>query len=60
MLNWALTFFILAIIAGVLGFGGLAGTFVWAAELLFTVFIVLFVAALIVNLVSGRKTTPPV
>lgn len=56
MLNWAITFFILAIISAVLGFGGIAGTLVWAAELLFYAFLVLFVVTLIANVVSGRKT----
>jgi uncharacterized membrane protein YtjA (UPF0391 family) len=60
MLGWALTFFLLAVVAAVLGFGGLAGTLAWAAKWLFGAFIVLFVITLIANLVSGRRTPPPV
>jgi len=60
MLNWALTFFVLAVIAAVLGFGGLAGTLTVAAKYLFFGFIALFVLSLIVNLVSGNKINPPV
>ena len=42
MLNWAITFLIIALIAAVLGFGGIAGTAVGLAKILFFVFIVLF------------------
>lgn len=49
MLNWALTFFVIAIIAGVLGFGGLAGTMAWGAKVLFVAFIVLTVIFAVVG-----------
>jgi uncharacterized membrane protein YtjA (UPF0391 family) len=45
MLSWALTFFILAIIAGVLGFTGIASATAGIAKLLFVVFLILFVAS---------------
>ena len=60
MLNWAITFFILAVIAAVLGFGGVAGTFAWAAKWLFFAFIILLVVSLVVNILNGKKTNPPV
>jgi uncharacterized membrane protein YtjA (UPF0391 family) len=41
MLSWAVTFFILAIVAGILGFTGVAGTLAWGAKMLFIAFIVL-------------------
>jgi uncharacterized membrane protein YtjA (UPF0391 family) len=47
MIRWALAFAILALIAGVLGFGGLAGDFASIARILLFVFLVLFVVALI-------------
>ena len=47
MLSWAITFLIIALIAAVLGFGGLAGTAVGIAKILFFVFLVLFVVSLI-------------
>lgn len=56
MLSWALAFFIVAIIAAVLGFGGVlvaAGI----AKFLFFLFLVAFVVSLIVGLTEGRK--PP-
>jgi len=51
MLRWALAFAILALIAGVLGFGGLAGDFAYLAKILLFVFLVLF----IVSLIFGRR-----
>jgi uncharacterized membrane protein YtjA (UPF0391 family) len=50
MLRWALAFAVLALIAGLLGFGGLAGDFSYFARILLFVFLVLF----IVSLVFGR------
>jgi uncharacterized membrane protein YtjA (UPF0391 family) len=43
MLNWAITFLIIALIAAVFGFGVLAGTAMEIAKIIFFVFIVLFV-----------------
>ncbi len=51
MLGWALTFLIIALIAGVLGFGVVAGTAASIAKILFVVFLVLF----IIGLVMGRR-----
>jgi uncharacterized membrane protein YtjA (UPF0391 family) len=56
MLYWALVFFVVAIIAGVLGFGVLAHTAASIAEILFFIFLVIFVIALIAGLGSGRRT----
>ncbi|MAB00158.1 MAG: DUF1328 domain-containing protein [Stappia sp.] len=58
MFGWALTFLIIALIAAALGFGGIAGTAVGIAKLIFFVAIVLFVLSLIYGLVTGRR--PPV
>ena len=60
MLNWIITFFVLAVIAAIFGFGGLAGTFASIAQFLAGLFVILFVAALIYSLVSGRQVRPPV
>ncbi len=51
MLYWALTFLVIALIAGLLGFGLVGGIAYEAAKILFFVFLVLFVIALI----SGRR-----
>jgi uncharacterized membrane protein YtjA (UPF0391 family) len=50
MLRWSLSFLILALVAGVFGFGLIANTAVGIAEILFIVFIVLFVVSLIAGL----------
>ena len=47
MLGWAITFLIIALIAAALGFGGIAGTAVGIAKIIFFVAIVLFVLSLI-------------
>ncbi|MFY8200767.1 MAG: DUF1328 domain-containing protein [Pirellula staleyi] len=49
MLSWALTFLVVAIIAAVLGFGVIAGTAASIAQVLFFVFLVLFVVSLFVG-----------
>ncbi len=51
MLNWAVTFFIIAIIAAVLGFTSIAGSAIDIAKILFFVFLVL--AA--VSFILGRR-----
>lgn len=53
MLYYAAVFFIIALIAGVLGFGVIAGTAATIAKVLFLVFIVLFIA----SLVMGRRSS---
>lgn len=54
MLNWALIFFVLAVVAGILGFGGMAGTLAWAAKVLFVGFIILTIVFALI----GKK--PPI
>jgi uncharacterized membrane protein YtjA (UPF0391 family) len=58
MLYWALVFFIVAIVAGALGFGGLAATAGSIAHILFFLFLVLFIVTLIAGLM-GRRAGPP-
>ena len=59
MLNYMITFFILAVFASVLGFGGLAADFAEIARFLAVVFIVLFVASLVYSTITGRNANPP-
>ncbi len=54
MISWAITFLIIAIIAAVLGFSGIAGTAVNIAWILFVVGLILA----IVFFVAGRR--PPI
>ena len=55
MLYWALVFFIIAIVAGAFGFGGIAAAASGIAQILFFIFVVLFLAFLIGGLVRGRR-----
>jgi uncharacterized membrane protein YtjA (UPF0391 family) len=58
MLGWALTFLLIAVVAGVLGFGGIASASVGIAQVLFFLFLVIFLVTLLLHLMRGR--TPPV
>ncbi|OGX05918.1 MAG: DUF1328 domain-containing protein [Omnitrophica WOR_2 bacterium GWA2_47_8] len=53
MLNWAATFFIIAIVAAVLGFTSIAGSAIEIAKILFVVFLILSV----VIFIFGRART---
>jgi len=57
MLGWALTFFILALVAGYLGFFGLAGLAATLAKLFLIVFVVLLIVSAFSSALRGR---PPV
>jgi uncharacterized membrane protein YtjA (UPF0391 family) len=54
MLSWAITFLVVALIAALFGFGGIASASAGIAQILFFVFIVLFVIALVANAMRGR------
>ena len=58
MFGWAITFLIIALVAALLGFGGIAGFAMEAAKLIFFVAIMLFLIAVIAGLVRGRRTVP--
>jgi uncharacterized membrane protein YtjA (UPF0391 family) len=55
MIRWALTFFVLALLAGLLGFGNLAGDFSYIAKILLLLFLVLAVITAVVG--RGRPPT---
>lgn len=57
MLGWAVTFLVVALVAALLGFGGIAGTAMEAAKLVFFVAIVLFAISAFVGLMRGRSPT---
>jgi uncharacterized membrane protein YtjA (UPF0391 family) len=56
MLYWAAVFFVIALVAAVFGFGGIAVEAVGIAKILFVVFLVLF----IVSLILGRSRRGPI
>lgn len=60
MLRWALVFFIVAIIAGIFGYGGIATGASDIARILFYFFIVFFAVTLIWGLATGQRMSPPV
>ncbi len=53
MLHYAVTFFIIALVAAILGFGGIAGSAIEIAKILFFVFLVL---SLVVFILGRGKT----
>lgn len=55
MLRWAVIFFVIAIVAAALGFGGIASAASGIAKVLFFIFIALFVVALVGGITAGRK-----
>lgn len=52
LLKWTLIFFILALIAGVLGFGGIAGAAAGIAKILFFGFVIFAAVMLVLNLMN--------
>lgn len=57
MLGWAITFLMVALIAALLGFGGIAGVAIEAAKIVFFVAIILFAVSALVGLFRGRSPT---
>jgi uncharacterized membrane protein YtjA (UPF0391 family) len=55
MLHWALVFLVIGLIAGVLGFTGIAGASIAIAKILFFVFMVIFLALVIGGLTIARS-----
>lgn len=55
MLKLALLFFIVSLVAGVFGFGGIATATAGIAKILFFIFIVLFLITLILGISIGKK-----
>jgi uncharacterized membrane protein YtjA (UPF0391 family) len=46
MLYWALMFLVVALVAGIFGFGGIASTATGMAQILFVIALILFVVSL--------------
>jgi uncharacterized membrane protein YtjA (UPF0391 family) len=55
MLKWALIFLVIGLVAGLLGFTGIAGASIAVAKLLFFVFIAIFLVLLILGLTAARR-----
>lgn len=54
LLHWAVTFLVIAIVAALFGFGGVAGTAIAGAKLLFWIAIVLAIIAFLFNMLRVR------
>lgn len=54
MLGWILVFLLAGVVAGVLGFGGIATFAVDIAQLLFFVFLVLLILSILIHVLRGR------
>jgi uncharacterized membrane protein YtjA (UPF0391 family) len=58
MLSWVVTFLIIALIAGILGFGGVAGASLEIAKIIFFVALVLFLISVLIGAFRGRRPIP--
>jgi len=58
MLQWALVFLVLGLIAALLGFTSLAGASIGIAKILFFIFLIVFAVMLILGLGRGRGNLP--
>jgi uncharacterized membrane protein YtjA (UPF0391 family) len=60
MLNLVITLLVIALIAAVLGFGGIAGAAVGIAKIIFYIAIILFLISLITGFARGGfRRSPP-
>lgn len=55
MLKWAIIFFVVALLAAVLGFGGIAGAASGIAQILFYVFLIVFAISIVMHLIGGKR-----
>jgi uncharacterized membrane protein YtjA (UPF0391 family) len=55
MIGWAIAFLVIALVAAALGFGGVAGTAISAAQLIFVVAIMAFLASAVLGLARGPR-----
>lgn len=53
MLNWAITFLVIALIAAAIGFSGIVGTAAGVGKTIFAVFLALFVITMVIRALRG-------
>ncbi len=53
MLHYAVVFFVIALIAAVFGFGGIANSAAGIAKILFFIFVVLAIATFLINVIKS-------
>jgi len=54
MLRWAVVFFVVALIAALFGFGGIAVAAAGIAKIIFYLFLILFVISLLAHVLRGN------
>ena len=54
LLHWALVFLVVALVSGLFGFGGVAGTAMEGARLLFWIALILLLVSLVFGLLRRR------
>jgi uncharacterized membrane protein YtjA (UPF0391 family) len=57
MIKWAVIFAVVAVVLGILGFGGLAGAFFDIAKLLFWITVIIAVALFVLGFTVYKKVT---
>ena len=57
MLKWAVIFLLIALVAAVFGFTDISAASAGIAKILFGIFLVLFLGAVIIGLVVGKRLT---
>ena len=57
MLKWAVTFLVIALVAAVFGFTDIAAASAGIAQILFAIFLVLFLALLVLGMAGGKSLT---
>jgi uncharacterized membrane protein YtjA (UPF0391 family) len=57
MLRWAVIFLIIALVAALFGFTDIASASAGIAKILFAIFLFLFLGALFIGLVVGKRLT---
>jgi len=55
MLRWALVFLIVGLVAGLLGFSGIAGASFAISKVLFFIFMLVFVVLFVAGMAIGRR-----
>jgi uncharacterized membrane protein YtjA (UPF0391 family) len=55
MLKWAVVFLLIAIVAGIFGFTGISEASASIAQILFGIFVALFLGALVIGLMIGSS-----
>jgi uncharacterized membrane protein YtjA (UPF0391 family) len=58
MLHWALTFLVIALIAAIFGFTGIVSVSIQIAQILFFVFLALFLITAVTHILRGKS--PPI